>query len=146
MTDNLLKAGNTLTQRCFRTNKSEVVIKIDIKNMSDGQKAGLCHYSKAYAMLGVTQSGKSRKLEFRTNKEKMTGPVIKENHVWIKSVWGVDGKSRFSYSTDGKKFIRFGELYQLEWGYYRGSRIGIYCFNNITDMGYIDVDKFVYSY
>ena len=146
MTDNLLKAGNTLTQRCFRTSKNEVVVKINIKNMADGQKAGLCHYSKTYAMLGLTHSGKNRYLEFQTNREKITGPVIKGNDVWIKSIWGLDGKSQFSYSTNGKKFIPFGEVYQLQWGYYRGSRIGIYCFNNITDAGYIDVDKFVYSY
>lgn len=144
--DQLLKAGNTLTQRCFRASKNEVVVKIDIKGMTDGQKAGLCHYSKAYAMLGVAQSGKSRNLEFQTDKEKITGPAIKGNQVWIRSVWGLDGKSQFSYSTDGKKFTPFGELYQLQWGHYRGSRIGIYCFNNTMDAGYVDVDKFTYSY
>ena len=54
--------------------------------MVDGQKAGLCHYSKSYAMVGVRQSGKDRNLEFQTNKEKITGPAIKGNKVWIKSV------------------------------------------------------------
>ena len=146
VTDNLLKAGNTLTQRCFCTNKNEVIVKMNIEGMVDGQKAGLCHYSKSYAMVGVRQSGKDRNLEFQTNKEKITGPAIKGNKVWIKSVWGLDGKSQFSYSTDGRKFTPFGEVYQLEWGYYRGSRIGIYCFNNIADAGYIDVDEFIYLY
>ena len=56
--------------------------------MVDGQKAGLCHYSKSYAMVGVRQSGKDRNLEFHTNKEKITGPAIKGNKVWIKSVRG----------------------------------------------------------
>ena len=109
-------------------------------------KDGLCHYSKSYAMVGVRQSGKDRNLEFQTNKEKITGPAIKGNKVWIKSVWGLDGKSQFSYSTDGRKFTPFGEVYQLEWGYYRGSRIGISCFNNMADAGYIDVDEFIYLY
>ena len=106
VTDNLLKAGNTLTQRCFCTNKNEVIVKMNIEGMVDGQKAGLCHYSKSYAMVGVRQSGKDRNLEFQTNKEKITGPAIKGNKVWIKSVWGLDGKSQFSYSTDGRKFTR----------------------------------------
>lgn len=92
VTDNLLKAGNTLTQRCFRTNKNEVIVKMNIEGIVDGQKAGLCHYSKSYAMVGVRQSGKDRNLEFQTNKEKITGPAIKGNKVWIKSVWGLDGK------------------------------------------------------
>lgn len=95
VTDNLLKAGNTLTQRCFRTNKNEVIVKMNIEGMVDGQKAGLCHYSKSYAMVGVRQSGKDRNLEFQTNKEKITGPAIKGNKVWIKSVWGLDGKANF---------------------------------------------------
>ena len=57
----------------------------------------------------VRQSGKDRNLEFQTNKEKITGPAIKGNKVWIKSVWGLDGKSQFSYSTDGRKFTPFGD-------------------------------------
>lgn len=68
---------------------------MNIEGMVDGQKAGLCHYSKSYAMVGVRQSGKDRNLEFQTNKEKITGPVIKGNKVWIKSVWGLDGKANF---------------------------------------------------
>ncbi len=40
----------------------------------------------------------------------------------------------------------FERYIQLEWGCYRGSRIGIYCFNNIADAGYIDVDEFIYLY
>lgn len=43
---------------------------MNIEGMVDGQKAGLCHYSKSYAMVGVRQSGKDRNLEFQTNKEK----------------------------------------------------------------------------
>lgn len=144
--DELLKAGNTLTQRCFRTNKSEVVVKINLEGMVDGQKAGLCHYSKAYAMLGVSQSGKKRVLAFQTDKEIIKGPTIKGYHIWLKSTWGLDGKCQFSYSQDGKHFLPFGEDYQHTWDYYRGSRIGIYNFNNKEDAGYVNVEDFTYLY
>ncbi len=44
--------------------------------MVDGQKAGLCHYSKSYAMGGVTPVRQRPESEFRPIKEKFTGPAI----------------------------------------------------------------------
>lgn len=70
VTDNLLKAGNTLTQRCFRTNKNEVIVKMNIEGMVDGQKAGLCHYSKSYAMVGYASPAKTGIWNFRPIKRK----------------------------------------------------------------------------
>lgn len=35
--------------------------------------------------------------------------------------------------------------YALSWGFYRGDRIGIYCYNNLSDSGYIDVDYLHYE-
>ena len=55
----------------------------------------------------------------------------------------MDGKSHYSYSTDGDNYIPFG-TYQLSWGYYRGDRIGIYCFNDLSETGYVDVDYLHY--
>ena len=40
---------------------------------------------------------------------------------------------------DGEDFIEFGQ-YQLSWGYYSGDRIGIYCYNDLSENGFIDVD------
>lgn len=59
-------------------------------------------------------------------------------------MWDEDGKSRYYYSVDGDNFIPFGEDYQLVWGNYRGDRIGIYCFNDESDSGFVDVDYFHY--
>ena len=51
--DNLKKAGNTLTQRVFRTSTNIVTLALDLSGMADGQVAGLCHYSKDYSTIGV---------------------------------------------------------------------------------------------
>jgi len=51
----------------------------------------------------------------------------------------------YSYSFDGKNYTSFGGKYVLKWGSYRGDYIGIYCFNNFEDKGYIDVDWFHYQ-
>lgn len=47
----LLKAGNTLTQRCFRKEKNEVVVKMDISKMANGQRSGLCHFHRNMELL-----------------------------------------------------------------------------------------------
>ncbi len=145
--DDLLKAGNTLTQRSMRTSANEVVIKLDLAGMADGQKAGLCHFSSPhYSALGASQTGATRTLEFSTGGKVTAGPVLTGGSLWLKSTWGLDGQSHYAYSLDGRTFTGFGDPYQLQWGSYRGDRIGIYSYNNQADAGYIDVDSFHYDY
>jgi beta-xylosidase len=144
--DKLMKAGNTLTQRSFRTSFNEVVIKLDLGGMMDGQKVGLCHFARAHSVLGVSQEGATRTLEYDNNGKITSGPEITKTDLWLKSTWGLDGKSQYSYSLDGQIFTDFGDPYHLTWGFYRGDRIGIYSYNNKTDNGYVDVDFFHYQY
>lgn len=139
----LLKAGNTLTQRVFRTKESKVIIKMDLQGMANGQRAGLAHYAGESGTLGVVCEGDSLFVEFRHNDKCQRGANLSGQYIWIKSEWGLDGMSRFSFSTDGDNYTPFG-TYQLSWGYYRGDRIGIYCFNDLSDTGYVDVDYLHY--
>jgi len=143
--DDLLKAGNTLTQRCFRTNSNEVTVKLDLSAMADGHKAGLCHYAKSHSALGVTQHGATRTLEYKLNGKATFGPVLTGNILWIRSTWGLDGQSQYSYSLDGQIYIDFGEPYQLTWGHYRGDRIGLFSYNNKAEAGYVDFDYLYYT-
>ena len=140
----LMKAGNTLTQRSLRTPTNEVVIELDLGGMTDGQQAGLCHFSKTHAALGVMQTGAIRTLVSVNNGAVTPGPEIPGRRLWLKSTWGLDGESRFSFSLDGRTYTGFGPAYQLAWGNYRGDRIGIYSFNSKGDDGYVDVDFFHY--
>ncbi len=144
--NNLLKAGNTLTQRSFRSTTNEVVIKLDLSGMADGQRAGLCHFSRSYSMLGVHQIGAARRLEFQFNGVVTSGPVLTNATLWLRSQWGLNGMSQYAYGLDGATYTEFGEPYPLSWGYYRGDRIGIYNFNDHLAAGYVDVDSFQYHY
>jgi beta-xylosidase len=142
----LLKAGNILSQRSFRTTENTVVVKLDLGAMADGQKAGLCHFATNSAAIGVSQEGMTRSLEFRHNDKIMAGVPLKGSSLWLKTTWGLDGKAQFAYSTDGIAFSPFGETYQLAWGNYRGDRIGLYTFNDKSDSGVLDVDFLHYTY
>ncbi|MGQ7946602.1 glycoside hydrolase family 43 protein [Flavobacterium sp. WC2509] len=144
---NLLKAGNTLTQRVLRTSLNEVIVKLDLSGMADGQKAGLTHFgSPNYSTIGVSFEDGVKKIEFAVKGEFKEELKLESNQIWLKSSWSLDGVSKYEYSTDGKIFIPFGEAYQLKWGAYRGDRIGVYCYNDMNEKGFIDVDYFNYEF
>ena len=154
--NNLLSAGNTLTQRSFRTVSNVVTIRIDISHMTDGQHAGLCHFAQHSGCVGVVRQGGETILELLKDNRPLIADsllgklpqgarkAIDAQYLWLRSTWGLDGLSRFSYSLDGDHFTPLGE-YRLSWGYYRGDRIGIYNYNNVSDSGYVDVDYLHYD-
>lgn len=145
-TNNLMYAGNTLTQRSWRTSNNRVIIKMDISNMTDGQKNGLCHFSSQHAAIGVQKEEGNCYIEYRKNDRIVKGPKLSGSYIWLKSRWGLDGRSQFYYSFDGDHFIPFGEPYQLVWGNYRGDRLGIYCFNDKEESGFVDIDYLHYRF
>lgn len=142
--DDLMTAGNTITQRCFRSARNEVVLKLELAGMVDGQKAGLCHFAGTHSALGVVRDGKIRRIEYRENGRLEAGPEIVGDGLWIRSTWGLDGRSRYAYSVDGERFAEFGPAYALSWGHYRGDRIGIYNFTTKEEGGHVDVDHLTY--
>ena len=64
--------------------------------------------------------------------------------MYLRSTWGFDGVSQFSYSRDGETYEPVGEAYPLTWGSYRGDRVGIFTVNATKAEGLVDVDSFVY--
>ena len=123
--DDLRTAGNTLTQRCFRTSDNVVTVALDLSGRADG--AALT-------------------LEFTEDKKITRGPAITAKKIWLRSSWSLDGVSRYAYSVDGTTFTPFGEPYQLSWGHYRGDRIGLFTYNTKADAGHLDIDAFTYTY
>ncbi|TWF35247.1 beta-xylosidase [Chitinophaga polysaccharea] len=143
----LLKAGNMITQRSFRTASCEVTIKLDIRGMCNGGHAGLTHFSTAgTSCIGIKQFDSSRYLTYTSENKDSIGPAVKDNMVWLRSVWDFQGINRFFYSVDGKLFLPFGAKNQLTWGSYRGDRIGIFNFNTAQECGFVDIDFFRYKY
>lgn len=139
-------AGNTLTQRSFMTEGNVVTVRMDVAAMADGQHAGLCHLSSQSGAVGVSRAGGRARMEWRQNDSTVAGPVVCGRYVWLRSEWGLDGMSRFSYSLDGDRFVPFGAPYRMVWGNYRGDRVGLYNFNDEADEGAVDVDYFHYEW
>jgi hypothetical protein len=101
-TDILMRAGNTITQRSLRTQKCEVVVKLDISQMKNGQQAGLTHFSTtSIANIGIKQLGDTRSLVF-TYKNIETVEKISHKVIWLKSTWNYEGINQYEYSLNGK--------------------------------------------
>lgn len=139
--DDLTRVGNVLTQRAFRSTASTATVRLELGGMADGQHAGLSHFAATYAGLGVSRAGSATTLTLNVNGALTAGPRIGGGAVWLRSAWDLEGTSRFSYSLDGRSFVRFGNSYPLSWGGYRGDRIGIFTYNR-TGGGHVDVDTF----
>ena len=144
--DDLMLAGNTLSQRAMAALDNEVSLEVDIGGMADGQVAGLCHFASTYGWLGVRQENGRRTLVFNNNGSATEGPKIEVDRLWLRSTWDQDGVSHFSYSVDGETFAGFGETYQLTWGHYRGDRVGAFTYNNRGEVGFLDVDAFRHEF
>ena len=143
----LLRAGNTITQRSMRTRSNVATVKIDVSGMSSGQFAGLTHFSTtSYSSIGVKQLNSDRQLVYSNNNRDSIGIKITGKYLWLQSSWDYQGKNRYFYSLDGKKFLPLGDVTQLTWGSYRGDRIGIFNYNVEAEKGHVDVDYFKYQY
>ena len=142
--NDLKKTPNILTQRVYRTSHNEVTIKIDVRNMEEGQTAGLCHYARTYAYIGICCFDGLKKVIFDENGASNIKEINQIEEIWLRSVWGLDGLNRFSYSTNGNDFHEFGNPYQFTWGNYRGTRVGLFTFNK-EEKGYVDIDYFEYQ-
>ena len=124
--------------------KAFLPLETDNSQMAEGQHAGLCHFAQHSGCLGVVREGGHTCLELRQDDRAERGEHIESQYLWLRSIWGLDGWSHFYYSIDGDTFTHMGN-YNLSWGFYRGDRIGIYNYNNVSEKGFIDVDYLHYE-
>ncbi|HYO24822.1 MAG TPA: glycoside hydrolase 43 family protein [Lacipirellulaceae bacterium] len=138
----LMTAGNTLSQRTYRTARNVATAQLDLGGMAEGQLAGLIHFSRDHAAIGVLQSNRGRTMVHVHNGRRTEGPAIAGDSLWLRSEWADDGVSQFSYSTDGEQFAPLGPPYAAAFGHYRGDRIGLFTFNDAGEAGYVDAEWF----
>lgn len=63
-------------------------------------------------------------------------------YVWLKATIDDLGSSNFFWSRDGEEFTPIGDGFKFGWGNYRGTRIGVYSYNNEAVSGFVDIDSF----
>jgi len=139
-------ASNTISQRLMGKGKGVVTAKVDISGMKPGQQAGFCHHSGQFILLGIrVDDDGNRKVIFNNNGKLKERPIVRKDVIYCRTQ--NDGNQAFyEYSLDGERFETFGEPFRLEFGRWRGDRLGFYCWNDKGPIGHIDIDYFRYDY
>ncbi len=151
--NNLWDVPNLLLQK-MPAEEFMVTTKLSFKPNTKivNEKTGLVVMGASYAGLGLTTAKDGTYLVYTTCKDAAKGKKETENiiqkineaTVYLRTTITKGAECRFSFSTDGKAFTQYGEVFRAEAGRWIGAKIGLYCTRTeiTNDGGYADVDWF----
>jgi beta-xylosidase len=145
-----VSARNTLTQRTLGP-VCEGSILIDVRNMKEGDFAGLALLQRKFGQVGVKYENGSRKIVMVSAQTERPVEIesvpLSGNAVYLKA--GCDFRDRadtawFSYSLDGKTWIPIGNQLKMEYSmpHFMGYRFGLFNYAGKTPGGFVDFDWF----
>jgi beta-xylosidase len=147
-TSNFFKAPNTINQRHFKSDSTFVTIKILTTGMTDGQQAGLSHFTggTSYAKLGIEMNKGKKRLVYEMNGKtsKIDKMEADSDTLYLRTRVKMDNRVNWYYSYDGESYKSLKKTYAIESGNFRGNMVGIFTYNTVSESGYIDVDWFEY--
>lgn len=140
-------------------------VKISAKASSEGVMSGLIVMGWDYGALGVEKTGDNFTLKLVTchdaeqgnRQETETIATIKPSRVYEAGLYpnlecdiylrvkvGKGAVCDFSYSLDGKKFIRAGKPFRARAGKWIGAKVGLFSVTpDGNDRGWMDIDNFI---
>lgn len=153
LSDNLLEARNTLTQRTMEP-YSEFTVELDAKGLKNGDYAGLTAFMSQYGQIGLYKKDDVifKKYVRRDKDYKLTEVVEKcgTDDVSLKIVFDfTDFKdiAMFYIREDGNEWKQFGETLHMEYtlDLFVGYRIGLFCYGEESLGGYADFADFTFA-
>lgn len=138
----LKTARNTLTQKAMGY-RGEVTALADCRDMSEGTRGGVTVMGSRQIGIGVCKSGGRLLFYSEDNGEiKVLGNAGKT--VWLRIE--ADGTTfTLHYSTDGKTFHQAGAPITITNAFWKGPRLGLYCYSTANSQGKIHFDYFRYK-
>lgn len=142
-------ARNTLTQR-VQGPISTGTVEMELSGLKDGNIAGFGIFQSPHAYIAVQKEGKEQSL-IMVNDGKIIEsiPHFTPTKIWVRAVATDKGfVADLSYSTDGKKFIPFGNQLKMGRGYrWTGNRFALFNFSTKETGvdGYADFNWFQFS-
>ena len=148
----LTQARNMLTQRIpVIHNKLSTPIKgtvcLDISNLKEGDRAGLCVFQDPYAFIAVEVKDGQKQLVWRQDTlrtdnnftpAEQTLAIDADTLIYLRaSVSYSSSVVGFSYSTDNKTFKRLGQNTKLGFNLtvFVGARFGLFCYSQAGNSG-----------
>lgn len=141
---------NTLTQRTFGP-ESSAMVAIDIKNLHEGDFAGLALVQKVFGQVGVRIRKGNRYVEMVSGDEERSKVLeqipLNQDRIFLKA--SCDFRNRadlgyFSYSLDGTHWIPIGDKVDMAYTipHFMGYRFGLFCYSSDISGGFADFDWF----
>ncbi|NCB85313.1 MAG: glycosyl hydrolase 43 family protein [Bacteroidia bacterium] len=150
---NLWDVPNLLLQK-FPSNKFTTTVKFSFKpdERFVGERAGLLIMGMDYSLLSIekTKDGFSISQDECISADKGKAEVknetisVRQSDVFFRVNVGTEAMCSFSYSLDGKKFIRIGKPFKAREGKWIGAKMGVFCSRPISnnDGGRMEIDWF----
>lgn len=141
--DTLNAARNTLTQILIGP-VATYTTSVDLRNMSDGQRAGLTLFNAQPGWIGVVRDGGGFRVVVSQAGKELPIADLNVAEIELRAVVTEDQTASYSYSVDGgETFLSAGEPAELvAFAWWKGTRPGLFTFNKIDDSGSVDIDWF----
>lgn len=139
-------AHNTLTQKVMG-NISEATVAMDVSEMAEGQRCGLACMGKENKILGALMEKGKKKLYISNDTTEVEIASIIGNLIYLRASYNANDKTcRFSYSTDNINFTSCGESFLIRFGFWKGVRVALYCYNRNREAGAALFQWFCYKH
>lgn len=152
--NNLWNVPNLLTQKFLAPNfAASTKVKLTPEDAKEGKTAGLLVMGLDHQSIVITNKPDGFYLQLRRAEKADKGgeekilfeTKLKSNEVYLKvNVNEPNGLCQFSYSENGKNFIKTGDLFQAKPGKWIGAKVGLYSISTSKAPrgGYADFDWF----
>lgn len=142
----LQQARNTATQKLMGR-QGTITTKLDVSQLADGQRAGLCILGKKNYEIGVVKTGAALAVFANHNGTALAGPAVSTPTVFLRTDVNLNKATVLQYSLDGKQFQTLGGPCAFEpENYWKGIRPGLFSYNEKAAAGTALFDWFHYRY
>jgi len=116
--------------------------------ISDGQKKGLCSMGgRNTSLLGVIKKDGKLYVFTEINGKITNEKEIRSKKIYLKIDLDIKGnKNQFYYSLDNKQFNPLGESFTISAGFWKGTRLGLFSYNENSESGSAAFNWFTYNY
>ena len=139
-------ARNTLTQKIMG-NISEATIAMDFTEIADGQRCGLACMGKINNVLGIKMEKGQKYLYTSNDTTEISTTFPNGNQIYLRvSIDMTNQKFQYFNSTDNIRFIPYGTSFFIPFGFWKGARIALYCYNKEQEAGTASFQWFKYKH
>ncbi len=147
--DSLHNAKNTLTQRILAYPQdlahSYGTVKMSIKNMQEGDVAGLAVFQNPYAYIGIKVVDGQKKLIMENNKVQIIGSTVSDSIIYLRAIANYNTSVvGFYYSTDNVTYTKLGTDLNMKFdlSVFTGNKFCLFNFATKQTGGSVDIDWF----